>query len=108
MVYVTFLGTAWLLRGNGHIRVDIIQKFLGRRAQALMELVSNIIGLIVSVVLVGNGFYVTFDHFQKGIYNPTIFEIPLWIVLIIIPVGSILLVVQFLRNIFDLVTRKSF
>ena len=103
MVYVTFLGTAWLLRDNGHVRVDIIYNFIGKKARFFLELLHSAIGIIVSLVFIVNGSFMTLDHFKKGIYNPTILEIPMWIVLIIIPLGGLFLLCQFIRDAYKLI-----
>ena len=48
LLYITFLGTAWLLRSEGHINVDVFLTLFSRRAQSGFKIFSSIIGIIVS------------------------------------------------------------
>ena len=61
LLLITFLGTAWLLRREGHVKVDIVLSHLNPRAQALLGIISSIIGIIVCMVLVWNGTLVSYD-----------------------------------------------
>lgn len=98
LLYITFLGSAWLLREEGHIRVDVVINRVGRRTGALFGIIGSIIGLFVSLTLAVYGFRLTWDYFLRGIYTPTALEIPVSAVLIIIPVGSFVLLLEFVRR----------
>lgn len=98
LLYITFLGSAWLLRQEGHVRVDILLNRLRPRLNAFLGIFSSIIGVFVSLTLTIYGFSVTWDYFQRGIYTPTAMEIPVSAIIVIIPVGSLMLLVQFLRR----------
>ncbi|MEJ2726617.1 MAG: TRAP transporter small permease subunit [Deltaproteobacteria bacterium] len=98
LLYITFLGTTWLLRQEGHVKVDIILNRLKPKAIALMGIVTSAIGIFVSITLTVSGFQLTWDYLQRGIYTPTAMEIPVSIIIVIIPVGSLMLLVQFIRR----------
>ena len=96
LLYITFLGTAWLLREEGHVTVDIILNRLEPKVAALLGIINSIIGSFVALVLTWYGTVVMWDKFQRHIYTPSIMEIPIAAIVIIIPVGSIMLFTQFL------------
>lgn len=98
LLYITFLGTAWLLRAEGHVKVDILISRFKPTVQAYFGIFSSIVGIIISWVLVWYGAQVTIDHFQRGIVEPTAVEFPVGPILLIIPLGSILLFIQSLRR----------
>ena len=98
LLYITFLGTAWLLKRGGHINVDIFLSLLSSRNRAGLKFFSSLIGIIVSFCLVWYGFAVSWEHFQDGIYNLTLLEFPKAPLLAIIPIGSLLLLAQFIRR----------
>jgi C4-dicarboxylate transporter DctQ subunit len=98
LLYITFLGTTWLLRQEGHVKVDILLNRLKPRMLALLGIFSSAIGILVSITLTVSGFQLTWDYVQRGIYTPTAMEIPVWIIIVIIPVGSLMLLVQFIRR----------
>ncbi len=98
LLYITFLGSAWLLREEGHVRMDILLNRLGTRAKAILGIFSSLIGVFVSATIMIYGLAVTWNYFQRGIYTPTAMEIPLYAILLVIPVGSLMLLLQFLRR----------
>lgn len=95
LLYLTFLGTAWLMRQDGHVRVDLLTNTLGREGKRALALVSEAVGCMVSVVLTVFGVIVTLDAHRRGLFKPTILEFPTWVVLAVIPLGSALLVLRF-------------
>ena len=98
LLYITFLGTAWLLREEGHVKVDVILNRLKPQTTAFLGIISSIMGVLVSITLTIYGFNVTWDYFQRGIYTPTALEIPVSAILLIIPIGSLMLFIQFIRR----------
>ena len=98
LLYITFLGSAWLLREEGHIKVDVLVNRVGRRTGAVFGIIGSIIGLFVSFTLTVYGFRLTWDYFLRGIYTPTALEIPVSAIIIIIPVGSFALLLEFVRR----------
>lgn len=98
LLYITFLSSAWLLREEGHVKVDIVLNRLKPASVAFLGIVNSVIGIFVSVILTIYGFGVTWDYFQRGIYTPSAMEIPVSAILVIIPIGSLMLFVQFIRR----------
>jgi len=98
LLFITFLGTAWLLRKDGHVKVDILTSHLNLRVQALLGIISSIIGIFVCIILVWYGIQVSYSYTQQGLYEPTLLELPKGPLLTIIPIGSFLLLVQFVRR----------
>lgn len=98
LLYITFLATAWLLREEGHVQVDILVNRLKPRTVAFFGIISSVIGVFISLVLTVFGTTVTWDYFQRGIYTPSVMEIPVSLIIVIIPVGSLLLLAQFIRR----------
>ena len=80
------------------MQVDILVTRLKPRTVALLGVVSSIIGIFISLVLTVFGTTVTWDYFQRGIYTPSVMEIPVYLIIMIIPIGSLLLLTQFIRR----------
>jgi TRAP-type C4-dicarboxylate transport system permease small subunit len=98
LLFITFIGAAWLLREEGHVKVDILLGRLSSRRQALMSAVSSLIGILISSTLVWYGGRVTWDNLQQEAYFSSILEFPKAPVFAIIPLGSSLLLIQFIRR----------
>jgi TRAP-type C4-dicarboxylate transport system permease small subunit len=93
---ITFLGMAWVFREDGHVVIDIFTgKAVGRKKQFLNGVSYFLVG-IVSVVLIYYGFSAALDHFKRGVFNPTVIETPIALIIVVIPVGSIPLFLEVL------------
>ena len=98
LLYITFLASAWLLRDEGHVRVDILLNRFRPRTIAFLGIVSSVIGVVVSLVLLVFGSTVTWDYFQRGVYTVSVMEFPVYVILLVIPIGSLALFFQFVRR----------
>ena len=97
LLWVTFLGAAWLLKEGGHVRVDIVINFMSERWKSRCAVFSSLLGLLISLILTYFGAFATYDHWARDMFKPTVLEFPTWIVLAAIPLGSIFLVFRFLN-----------
>lgn len=98
LLYITFAGTAWVLKRDAHVKIDILGAVLSPKNINILDLISGVMGIFVCAVLTYYGAKVTWDHFERGVYNPTLMEFPKGPLLIIIPVGTFLLLIQFIRK----------
>ena len=101
MLYITFLGTAWLLQKNGHIKVDFVTNRLNPKSRVIVETINSLIGVVISFIVTWYGVLVTWDLFVKGTITITALEPPLAPIVAVIPVGGFLLLIQFLRNTYN-------
>jgi len=100
MLYITFLGSAWLLREDGHVRIDLLLSFLNPKSQALLNSITSVFGVIVCSVLVFFGTWSTWLHCRKGLTTFSAMELLKWPFLIVIPFGGLVLLIQFVRSVF--------
>lgn len=98
MLYITFLGAAWLLREEGHVSLDVVDVLVKPRTRALLNSATSIIGLIVCLVLLFFGTWSTWIHYEQGLETFSAMELLKWPFLLVIPLGSLLLVIQFSRR----------
>jgi TRAP-type C4-dicarboxylate transport system permease small subunit len=98
LLFITFLGAAWLLREDGHIKMDIVLSLLRPRAQAFLNIIMSIVCAIICLVVTWYGVKVTWYCYQINYRAISELEIPLVSILFVIPVGSFLLFIQFLRK----------
>jgi len=98
LVYITFLGASWAVPRGAHIDIDVCVQAMPKPWQRICALISNLISLGVALVLTIFGTTVTWTAYMRHMFKPTVLEVPTWIVLIIIPIGSALLTLRFLRE----------
>jgi TRAP-type C4-dicarboxylate transport system permease small subunit len=66
--------------------------------KATMGIVTSIIGIAVCLLLTWYGVKVTLDVFQRNLLLSTVLTPPAYLLFIIIPIGSLLLTLQFVRR----------
>ncbi len=98
ILWVVFLSTAWVLRNEGHVKMDLVLSRLKPRNQTLLNIITSVVGAIVCFILVWYGAGVTLDHFLRGAGKLRMIEVPAAAIMVIIPTGCFLLFLQFLRR----------
>jgi len=98
LAWMGFLGAAWVLRNEGHTRMDLVLMRLSPRVQAGLNAVTSIVCAALWLLLVCYGLKVTRDYYQSHYSPPTLLAPPMWPIIFIIPLGGFLLFVQFVRR----------
>ncbi len=108
IIYITFLGSAWLLNREGHVVMDVVTSHLKPKVQSTLNIVSSILGTICCLALVYWGTRATVESALAGhlelygeLYPPE------WAILWVIPFGSLLLAIQFMRRIHRYATGRG-
>jgi TRAP-type C4-dicarboxylate transport system permease small subunit len=97
LLWIVFLATAWLLKEGGHIKTDIIYVHLNTKTKNYLDLVMNVIGAVVCAMVVYLSTVYMCDCIINAVTDVRAVTVPKSAVFAIIPIGSLLLVIQFLR-----------
>jgi TRAP-type C4-dicarboxylate transport system permease small subunit len=96
LLYITFLGTGWVYREDGHVVVDLLVYQVYAKAEKTLLVINNAIVGLVSLVLVYYGSVATLDHFMRGVRNVSVLETPMALIIVVIPIGSLVLFLEVL------------
>lgn len=99
LVYVAFLAAPWLLRQDGHIRVDLVLNQLSEKGQAKLNVFNDFVGFIVSSVVFYFSLLVTLSNFTNDVRVMDSLNTPQYLLVVAIPLGSLFLAIQFIRRI---------
>jgi TRAP-type C4-dicarboxylate transport system permease small subunit len=97
LLWIVFLGTTWLLKEGGHITTDIIYTHLNEKTRQYLDCIMFVIAGIACLIMVYFGIAYMGECIVHGVTDVRAVTIPKWTVFIIIPIGSILLTIQFFR-----------
>ncbi len=98
LLWITFLGGAWLLRRRKHVAIDSFTRVLGPKGKSLMGILHCLLGLTVCGLIAWYGGRETWSHLQRGVTDVQAVDVPKYLVIMIIPCGFLLLVLQFGRD----------
>lgn len=92
----TFLGAPWVLKLNGHVRIDLVLTLLPRRQATLLEAFADLCGLFSSAVLFYYAWVMILRKKAEGalIIKDMIF--PEWWLYAVVAVAFTLLFIEFL------------
>jgi C4-dicarboxylate transporter DctQ subunit len=107
LLWFTFLAAAWLLREGGHISIDTVVSRLPTKTRRYVDIMNDILGFIVSVIIFWFGTLHTIDLFQRGIMEVKGTTVPKFPLFLIIPLGGLALSIQFGRQFFSNIRSKS-
>jgi C4-dicarboxylate transporter DctQ subunit len=97
MIWAAFLGAAYALKEDAHIGVDLLLSKLPERIKPFFLLFHCVIGLIFCSILFYKG--VELVQFSINLNNRSIaFDFPLFVPQLAVPVGSAMLIFQFLAK----------
>jgi TRAP-type C4-dicarboxylate transport system permease small subunit len=107
LLWFTFLGAAWLLREEGHIRIDTIISRLYAPSRRKVEIMDDILGFVVSIIIFWFGTLHTIDLYQREIMEVKGVIVPKFPFFLIIPLGGLTLSIQFVRNFLKKIRSKT-
>lgn len=102
MVYSTFLAAAWILRVDGHVKIDIVVIRLSPKSQHILNIVVSLLGLVSCGLLAWYGMEATYSLLSREVIMMKMIPWPKWILVAPIPVGMLLTLIQFIRNLVGL------
>lgn len=102
-----FLGAPYVLKTGGHVGVDVVEMAVGPKARHRLRIVGAILGLCFCMVMFVAGWLQFHDAWAGGWRSSSIWAPPLWIPLMSMPLGFGLLCLQYVAQIFELVSETN-
>jgi C4-dicarboxylate transporter DctQ subunit len=101
LLFITFVAAAWVMKIEGHVKMDLLLNRLRPKGQALVNTITSLVSTGTWLIITWYGAKVTWQHYQSGYYLYTELETSSYITLAIIPLGGFILFVQLLRTTFE-------
>ena len=103
LVALGFLVAAWILKDDGHVKMDLLLNKVNPKVQTVMNIITSIMSTLVVLIVTWFTLRVMADFYRTKLVTPSVLEPPKWILLIPIFVGSLLLAIQFIRRTFSFI-----
>jgi TRAP-type C4-dicarboxylate transport system permease small subunit len=101
---MTLLAAPWLLRQGRHVRLDLVLVMAPPRVAWRLELIADVLGLLVCVVLLRYGALMALESWHLGSITIKILVFPEWWLLAPLPFIFLLLATEFLFRLHRLFT----
>jgi len=98
LVGVSFLGAAYALKTDSHVRIETFVAFLPRRAKNFMETVTDVLSVAFLFIFAWQGGRLVYESFVYTRIAPTLLRTPLYLPQSFLAVGLIWFWVQMLAH----------
>jgi TRAP-type C4-dicarboxylate transport system permease small subunit len=107
LVAATFIGSPFVLLTHGHVNVDVLPQYLGKRPRFWLALASMLMAMSFCIVM----FVLTWNYWleawnQRWLSN-TMWRVRLWIPYASMPIGMGILTLQYVVDLYNLVTGRE-
>lgn len=93
VLWVGFLGASLATQQKGHIRFDVISKFLPKRLHQGTEFIVSLVSALICLLLAKAAY--NFMEMEREFGSMLVDKIPTWVGLIIIPISFIIMAFRF-------------
>lgn len=104
VVAIVFLGLAYTMKAEGHIRADIILSHVPVRVRAVLEILATVIALGFAGLLLAGSWRLTAEFYTQGSLSFRYLQTPLWIPGSLLVIGAALLSLQLVAQLLKRLT----
>ena len=95
---LALLAAPKMLRDGGHIRVDLILRFIGEKKSNTLRAFGSTLGIVIFSIIFIFAMYVTFRMFQGDVRTDSFLRLPRFILIGLSALGFVLIAIQYFRN----------
>jgi TRAP-type C4-dicarboxylate transport system permease small subunit len=107
LVAATFIGSPYVLLTRGHVNVDVLPHYLGRRPRYWLALVSTLMAMAFCIIMTVLTWLYWREAWSQSWLSNTMWRVRLWIPYASMPVGLGILTLQYVVELFCLVTGRE-
>jgi len=102
-----FIGAGYALRTFSHITVDLLTNAVPPRVQNVLSIISNLLGLLFSVIFTWYGIHHVQGTYALGITSSSLLRVPMYLPELLLPIGGLVLSLAFVLQIIDCFSKKG-
>lgn len=107
MAWMTFLAAAWLLKKERHAIIDVVVNRLPQGTQVVFNMITSSLSALALLVLTWYTGQITLDYFVTDFHTASRPVVPLGPIFLIMPIGSLLFSIQFMRRAYGFLSQWS-
>ncbi|MBK9019456.1 MAG: TRAP transporter small permease [Sulfuritalea sp.] len=107
LVAATFLGAPYILLSRGHVCVDVVPLMLATSARRRLHFIGSLVALAFCAMFLYGAIPWWWEAWTSGQTTPSIWKARMWIPMLSVPLGLGLLCLQFLSEIWLVLTQRT-
>lgn len=105
MISATLIGLPYVQRVRGHINVDLVPIWLGNRMRRAFASLTLVAAILIIGVMFWFGAGIFFDAWERGETSGTVWDAPMWIPYLAMPIGFGLFLLQLIVDLWAMLAR---
>ena len=107
LVAATFIGSPFVLLTHGHVNVDVLPQYLGKRPRYWLALASMLLAMSFCIVMFVLTWNYWLEAWNQRWLSDTMWRVRLWIPYASMPIGMGILTLQYVVDLYNLVTGRE-
>jgi TRAP-type C4-dicarboxylate transport system permease small subunit len=107
LIGATFIGSPYVLMTRGHVNVDVLPHYMGRRGRWWLALFSGVLTLAFALVFAALTFHFWQQAWESKWVSDTMWRARLWIPYASMPIGLSLLALQAIADLIGLISGRD-
>jgi TRAP-type C4-dicarboxylate transport system permease small subunit len=107
LIVSAFLSASYTLETGGHISIDLVPMYLKPGPKKVLAVIADILGIIFVSLWLWKSTALTINCFTLNWVSRTQMEVPLWPFYAIVPLGLLLLLIQYIVMLVRTITRND-
>jgi TRAP-type C4-dicarboxylate transport system permease small subunit len=107
LIAATFIGAPYVLLTKGHVNVDVLPIYVGQRHRYWLALIAIGLSLAFCLVMTVLTFQFWYESYENNWVSDTMWRSRLWIPYASMPVGLGVLSLQFIADLYNVVTGRE-
>ena len=99
LLFLPFLIGGWVLKKDGHVKMDLLLDMMPPRTQIVLRIITSFMALLTCLILCYYGIRISWQLYENNYFTDTYLRLPKGPLIAVIPLGFLLLLVQFVRKI---------
>jgi len=105
-VWCMFIGISWCIRENSHLRVDMINLVISKKASRVLDILISVAITLFTLII---GYYGYKAFMKQFVFGQVLSAsgLPMWLVYLVLPVSALLVIYRSLQRVYSLARSKQ-
>ena len=103
-IFIVWIALGGILKDDHHIVLDLVVDRISSKKQIWLKIATSVVGLIFCLILSWYAARYTLFQYRFNLQSTTLLSVPMWIPYMFIPLGAILISLQYLVKIAEYIS----
>jgi len=103
LILVAFMSIGWVLKEDRHVAVSFVMDRMPEKVRLGMKLLTSVLTMAFLAIIVWQGSRTVLTAFRGNYHSSSLLEFPMWIPYLLIPLGALVMSLQYIVTIINLI-----